>query len=75
MQGCSIDRIGKLRIIHIFDEFTDRTARPFIETVRSVSSETDGRIILSLLESRDVDLGCVKNAIAELDDLHSRLTL
>jgi hypothetical protein len=75
MQGCSVDRVGKLRIIHVFDEFTARTAGRLVETIRAVSDETDGRIILSILESRDIDRDCVNTAIDELGDIHWRLTL
>src|SRR5215469_6183074 len=62
MYGCSIDRIGNHRIVHVFDEFTDRTATKLVEMIRSLSSETDGRIILSLLESREVDPRSVHEA-------------
>ena len=70
----SVDRVGPLRIIYVFDDVTSRTAAHLVAAIRIVSSESTGRVVVSLLESRNIDRRSLMQAIAELNHLGSRLT-
>ncbi len=73
--GCAVDRVGKVRIIHVFDEVTLRTADRLVAIVDRVASETSGNVVLSLLESRDVERAAVDTLLRRTLPLHGRLTL
>lgn len=73
--GCTVDRVGRLRILHVFGEVSLRTAGRLLEVIDRVALETTGGLILSLLESHDVEAEAVREILRRTPELHERLTL
>lgn len=73
--GCAVDRVGKLRIVHVFDEVSVRTVDRLARLVDLIASETSGNIVLSLLESCDVEAQAVDLFLNRTKHLHRRVTL
>lgn len=73
--NCTIDRIGSIRIVHVFDSVNERSSGALLQVLFDAAGETDGRIVLSLLESPEVDRAVARSLAAAARAVGPRVTL
>ena len=72
---CTIDRVGSIRIVHVFDRVNERTSRELLQMLFDVARETDGRLVVSFLESPEIDLSVAQLFAESARALGPRVTL
>lgn len=72
---CTIDRVGSIRIVHVFDPVNEQMLEALFHTLCDVARECDGRVVISLLESPRIDRSATNSLAERARTFGSRVTL